>query len=119
MTLLATSRSSPDPAFFGLPPDTKVPNTILTPSTGLETEFNSITWHGETAPGSGEHTVKIFSMQELSDEFLERMLGETPTWILRKEWDSYPELAPISSYAPVEPMKGFHYLGAMEPYVST
>ena len=119
VTLIATSKTSPDPGFFGMAVGTKVPNTILTPSSANGTDFNSITWHGETRPGSGEYTVKIFSMQKLDDDFLQRMLGEEPTWILRKEWDSYPELGPISSYAPVEPIKGFHYLGAMESWVST
>lgn len=58
-------------------------------------------------------------MASLDDEFIHSLIGEEPSWLYRKEWDSYPRLTPISSFAPVEPMKGFHYLGAMEPWVST
>lgn len=120
VTYLTTSRQSPDHRFFDLPERTKVPNTILTSSSALAAEFNSITWHGETRAGSGEYAVKIFSMQRLSEDFLYRLLGgEVPSWVLRKEWDSYPALGPISAFAPVEPIKGFHYLGAMEPWIST
>jgi prenylcysteine oxidase/farnesylcysteine lyase len=96
-----------------------VPNTILTSSSDTDPGFQSITWHGETYPGSGEYTVKIFSMAALDDEFVNRLIGEEPSWLYRKEWDSYPKLGPISAFAPVQPMKGFHYLGAMEPWVST
>jgi prenylcysteine oxidase/farnesylcysteine lyase len=58
-------------------------------------------------------------MAPLDGGFIHRLIGEEPSWLYRKEWDSYPRLGPISSFAPVEPMKGFHYLGAMEPWVST
>jgi len=119
VTFLATTRPSPDPAFFNLPQESKVPNTILTSSSTTDPGFQSITWHGETYPGSGEYTVKIFSMAALDDEFIYGLIGEEPSWLYRKEWDSYPALGPISAFAPVEPMKGFHYLGAMEPWVST
>lgn len=119
VTFLATSRPFPNPGFFNLPQDAKVPNTILTSSSSVDPRFQSITWHGETYPDSGEYTVKIFSMAPLDDSFIHRLIGEEPSWLYRKVWDSYPELGPISSFAPVEPMKGFHYLGAMEPWVST
>jgi prenylcysteine oxidase/farnesylcysteine lyase len=58
-------------------------------------------------------------MAALDDQFIHELIGEEPSWLYRKEWDSYPELGPISAFAPVQPMKGFHYLGAMEPWVST
>lgn len=88
-------------------------------SGGPPPRFQSISWHGETIKGSGEYVVKVFSLTYLNDEFLEELIGEKPSWVLRKEWDSYPKLRPIRTYAPVEPYKGFHYLAALEPWVST
>jgi prenylcysteine oxidase/farnesylcysteine lyase len=126
VTLLATSRSTPNPLFFNLPADTILPTTILTtgataraiahhPSPG----FQSISWHGETFPGSNEFVVKVFSKTLLSDQVIMEILGEEPSWLLRKEWYSYPVLKPVSSYAPVEPVKGVQYLAGMETWIST
>ena len=131
VTMLGTTAPHASPAFFDLPPDTNIPSTILT--TGLTSrksrqgtdgarpppKFTSISWHGETYPGSGEYTVKIFSRVYLKDKILRDILGEEPTWVLRKEWDSYPELRPLSAYPPVEPVKGVQYLGATEKWIST
>jgi len=125
VTLLTTTRSSPLPSFFHLPDSASVPNTILT--TGLTSRqtgkppprFQSITWHGETFLGSGEWVVKIFSLTRVNDRFIRALIGEDPTWLLRKEWDSYPLLKPVASYAPVEPVKGVQYLAAQEEWVST
>jgi hypothetical protein len=120
VTLLTTTRAAPQPAFFGLPEGASMPTTILTTGTGARPPaFQSITWHGETAPGSGEHVVKIFSRAAVPDATLRALLGEEPGWLLRKEWDSYPVLAPTQSFAPVEPVRGVQYLAAMEPWVST
>lgn len=126
VTLFTTSKPRPDPAFFSLPADTVLPGLILTSSylarsgaAGLPPpRFHSIGWHGETYPGSGEYVVKIFSMTYLNDDFLTDLAGEAPSWVYRKEWDSYPRMTPISHYAPVEPYKGFQYLAAMEPWIS-
>lgn len=63
--------------------------------------------------------VKIFSLSYLKDKTLREIIGEDPSWLLRKEWDSYPELRPVVSYPPVEPVEGIQYLGAMEPWIST
>ncbi|WWD22349.1 hypothetical protein CI109_106840 [Kwoniella shandongensis] len=125
VTYLTTTQPHPIPSFFGLLEDASIPNVIIT--TGITARqqaippprFQSIAWHGETYPGSGEYAVKIFSMTRLTDRFLREMLGEEPSWLLRKEWNSYPELRPLTSYAPVEPIKGLHYLGALEPWVSS
>ncbi|WVR03358.1 hypothetical protein IAU60_000349 [Kwoniella sp. DSM 27419] len=130
VTYITTTKPHPDPAFFGLPAGSFVPNAVLTTGSGPRgaasgaasvppPRFHSITWHGPVQPGADEYAVKIFSLTRLSDRFLREMLGEEPGWLLRKEWDSYPELKPISAYAPVEPMKGLHYLAAQEAWVST
>jgi prenylcysteine oxidase/farnesylcysteine lyase len=137
VTLLVTSKQRPEAAFFGqgVKEGTVLPNTILTSGYDARAHrnatsayasgddgrpsFQSISWHGETTPGSGEYVVKIFSLSSLSDEYLYTLIDEEPRWVLRKEWDSYPKLGPIKSYAPVEPYRGFHYLAALEPWVST
>ena len=128
VTLLTTTRTGPDPVFVHLPPKTKLPLTILTTSATWRAhpdlpfprpDFQSISWHGETTPRSGECVVKIFSLAPPTDAWLYRLLGEKPSWVLRKEWDAYPALRPLPTYPPVEPIKGVQYLAALEPWVST
>jgi len=133
VTLMTTNRPYPHPSFFSLPNNTVIPSSILTtsgPSSASSTSdhtdlvdtrpaFQSISWTGETYPGSGTWVVKIFSKTALSDTFLAAVLGETPSWVLRKEWDAYPVLQPLSHYPPVEPVLGVQYLAALEPWVST
>ena len=102
-----------------------MPTTILTTSHSAKERgvplppFQSITYHGETYPGSGEWVVKIFSLAPIDDYELNVIFGARPTWVRRKIFRSYPALRPTSSYPPVEPVKGLHYLAAMEPWVST
>lgn len=127
VTLFSTSRPSALPSFFGLPEGTEIPSTVLT--TGYTSRhsaapypppsFHSISWHGETAPGSGEHVVKVFSLTEFPDHLIRAVIGEEPGWIYRKRWESYPYLVPRSEYPPVEPLKGLQYLAALEPWIST
>ncbi|OCF36073.1 prenylcysteine oxidase/farnesylcysteine lyase [Kwoniella heveanensis CBS 569] len=124
VTYLTTSQPHPQPSFFGLPEGSFIPNMIITASSPKGSaippaRFQSISWHGETYPGSKEYAVKIFSLTRLNERFLLELLGEEPSWLLRKEWDSYPKLRPINAYAPVQPMNGFHYLAAQEAWVST
>jgi prenylcysteine oxidase / farnesylcysteine lyase len=52
---------------------------------GPEPEFNSLTYHGEVAPGRGEWVVKIFSDHRLSDEWLEEVFDGNVGWVHRKE----------------------------------
>ncbi|BEJ14822.1 hypothetical protein CspHIS471_0405890 [Cutaneotrichosporon sp. HIS471] len=62
--------------------------------------------------------VLIFSPEALPDSKIIELFGST-TWIFRKEWDAYPLLKPTTSFPPVLPRAGFHYLAAMEPWLST
>ncbi|WVQ64724.1 uncharacterized protein L199_002891 [Kwoniella botswanensis] len=125
VTYFTTTQPHPLPSFFGLSEDSYIPNAILT--SGLTSRiqsippprFQSISWHGEVLPGSGEYAVKIFSLTRLSDRFIHKLIGEEPGWLVRKEWDSYPKLKTTSSYAPVEPIRGLHYLAAQEAWIST
>ncbi|WVF66428.1 hypothetical protein IAT40_001168 [Kwoniella sp. CBS 6097] len=124
VTYLTTTKSHPQPSFFGLAANASVPTAILTTastkgSTTSPYKIQSMQWLGETQTGSGEYVVKIFSLKKIDDGFLKRFLGEKPSWILRKEWDAYPLLKPITNYAPVQPMKGLHYLAAQEAWIST
>lgn len=90
VTLLSTTAPHPDPEYFGLKPGDAVPQTILTTYEGVrkggkEPEFNSLTYHGLTAPGRDEWVVKIFSMQEISDDWLARVFDGQVGWVHRKE----------------------------------
>lgn len=125
VTLLATTRASPDPLYFFKAPGDAIPGTILTTDVtwrdthGARPEFQSISYHGETYEGSGEWVVKIFSKAKISNALLADIFGDEPTWVYRKVWESYPVLRPTASFPPMYPMKGFHYLAALEPWVST
>lgn len=126
VTLIATTAPTPYPAYFKLKPDVILPKTIITSGSAYRAdpaaprpEFQSISYHGETYEGSGEYIVKLFSLAPLDEYTLTLIFGVEPTWIHRKVWKSYPALKPISAYAPVEPLPGFHYLAALEPWVST
>lgn len=123
--MLATTKPHADPLYFFKAPDEAIPGTILTTDVtwrethGAKPEFQSISYHGETFPNSGEYVVKIFSKKKLDNMFLADILGEDPTWVYRKVWHSYPVLRPTATFPPMQPMKGFHYLAALEPWVST
>ncbi|EPQ61030.1 FAD/NAD P-binding domain-containing protein [Gloeophyllum trabeum ATCC 11539] len=130
VTLLATAAPAPNPAYFGLRADARVPTTVLTTHEGVrrggaarEPEFNSLTYHGlvdEGAPeGEREWVVKIFSRERLSDEWLQVMFSGRVGWVYRKEWDAYPELPPTMKFPPVKLERGLYYVNAFEPFIST
>ena len=88
VTLLSTNASSPSPGYFGLPEGSTVPQVVLTSRAnsrkgGKEPEFNSLSYHGSTR--EGEYAVKIFSMQHLSDEWLNGVFPGAVGWVHRKE----------------------------------
>nr|XP_019048632.1 hypothetical protein I302_02404 [Kwoniella bestiolae CBS 10118]OCF27562.1 hypothetical protein I302_02404 [Kwoniella bestiolae CBS 10118] len=123
VTYLTTTKSRPQASLFGLNETDYVPRSIMTSALTSRkngttpSNFESIAWHAETP--AGEYPVKVFSLARLTDQFINDLIGETPSWLVRKEWDAYPLLSPIGSYAPVEPIKGLHYLAAQEAWVST
>ena len=124
VTLLATTTSSPlGSYFYPTSPDTGVPQTVLTTSSGaIEPEFNSLTYHERIQrPGQPpEYVVKIFSKRRVEDDWLERMFGAGKVgWIRRKEWKAYPVLPPTKVYPEVKPVEGLYYLNAFEPFIST
>lgn len=124
--MVATNASSLNPIYFFKDPDVVIPHTILTTdSTWRDTPgaaqpaFQSISYHGETYPSSGEWVVKIFSKEKLDDAAVADIFGVKPSWVFRKVWRSFPVLHPTATFPPMQPMPGFHYLASMEPWVST
>ncbi|KAL1412043.1 hypothetical protein Q8F55_003040 [Vanrija albida] len=121
-TFATTKTSHPDPAYFGLTNDSRIPSHVFTTGWTAREEgtpdpgFQSISYQRHIGD---ERVVKIFSLGHIDDEHLERIFGHKPSWVLRKVWESYPVLRPIAAYAPVEPIKGLHYLASLEPWVST
>ncbi|KAG9104026.1 hypothetical protein FRC06_006106 [Ceratobasidium sp. 370] len=124
VTLLSTTAERPQATYFfpNAAPGTKVPQTILTTSSGsVEPEFNSLTYH-ETVrhKGQSKRIVKIFSKAQLDDAWLEKVFGAgTVDWVFRKEWDAYPVLPPTTTYPSVQPAPGLYYVNAFEPFIST
>jgi prenylcysteine oxidase/farnesylcysteine lyase len=89
-----------------------------------ELEFTSLTYMStlpaRSSSAAQDHLVKIFSLQPLSDEKLDELIGAgTIGWVYRQEWDAYPELHPTSVFPPITPDEGLYYLNAMEPLIST
>ncbi|KAL1664030.1 Prenylcysteine lyase-domain-containing protein [Schizophyllum commune] len=121
VTLLSTTSPRPNPAYFNAKVE-EVPSMILTTydgarNNGAVPEFNSLSYHG--AIREGEWVVKIFSQQEISDEWLsETFLGQVG-WVYRRQWDAYPKLLPNSPMPPVKLDTNFYYVNAFEPFIST
>ncbi|KAG2070713.1 FAD/NAD(P)-binding domain-containing protein [Suillus decipiens] len=132
VTLLTTSSKHPRPEYFGLPSNAQVPTTILTTyegarAGGVKPEFNSLSYHGNVRKVDGaagdavtdpEWTVKIFSEDRVTDEWLETVFGNVG-WVYRKLWQAYPVLLPTSKFPPVKLDQGFYYVNAFEPFIST
>jgi prenylcysteine oxidase/farnesylcysteine lyase len=118
VTLLATTASAPSSSYFGLPETTEAPRVMLTSHQGQsKPEFNSLSYHGLVR--EGEWAVKIFSEQEISDAWLANMFDGKVGWVTRKLWEAYPVLPPTTSFPPVKLDKGFYYVNAFEPLIST
>ena len=89
VTHLTTTSKQPNGKYFNMKDDDEVPNLVLTTAQGIRAggtppEFNSLTYHGKVADDRDEWNVKIFSMQSLSDEWLQDVFGHVG-WVLRKE----------------------------------
>jgi prenylcysteine oxidase/farnesylcysteine lyase len=109
VTLLTTTATTPDPEYFGFKPSDKIPTTILTSLDGVRhggkaPEFNSLTYHGQAkiagnethdAQGTGEWSVKIFSMEPISDDWLAKVFQEQVGWVFRKEVTCFPFLSTL------------------------
>ncbi|OAX43623.1 FAD/NAD(P)-binding domain-containing protein [Rhizopogon vinicolor AM-OR11-026] len=133
VTWLTTRSERPRPEYFGLASNAQVPVTILSTyegvrAGGVEPEFNSISYHGkvrkfeqgteEDTTTDPEWSVKIFSKEPVSDEWLENIFGNVG-WVNRKLWQAYPVLLPTSEFPPVKLDQGFYYVNAFEPFIST
>jgi len=90
---------------------------------GKEPEFNSLSYHGyitkdkDDAPD--QWSVKIFSKERISDEWLDTIFNGQVGWVYRKEWDAYPKLPPTTTFPPVKLDAGLYYVNAFEPFIST
>lgn len=98
VTWLTTRSERPRPEYFGLASNAQVPKMILSTHEGarlggIEPEFNSISYHGKVRKfeqgeagdelTDPEWTVKIFSKERVSDEWLETVFGSVG-WVYRK-----------------------------------
>jgi len=94
VTLLTTTSPQPSPEYFSLSPSSKVPSMILTTYEGVrkggkEPEFNSLSYHGHATKGTDgvpdQWSVKIFSKERISDEWLDKVFMGQVGWVYRKE----------------------------------
>ncbi|KAF9270773.1 hypothetical protein L218DRAFT_889560 [Marasmius fiardii PR-910] len=122
VTLLSTKSPSVNPEYLSLPPTAKVPGMLLTTYQGARQggkapEFNSLSYHEKIK--EDEWTVKIFSEEKVSDEWLNNVFNNSVGWVYRKEWKAYPKLPPTTTFPPVRLDTGFYYVNAFEPFFST
>lgn len=134
VTFIITNSSAPRPAYFGLPENHRMPNSIFatfdTGSTPPPT-FNSLNYLKRLSPETGArfgntsnwHVVKMFSYDTLSDKMLRDVFGQHEVAkTYEKVFLAYPKLDPIESpseVAPVRPATSFYYINGMERLVST
>ena len=94
VTLLTTTSTQPNPAYFALSSTTKVPGMVLTTYDGVrrggkEPEFNSLSYHGIVRNGSAgvpdQWSVKIFSKERIEDDWLEKVFPGEVGWVYRKQ----------------------------------
>ncbi|KAF7986244.1 hypothetical protein HWV62_38711 [Athelia sp. TMB] len=128
VTLLSTTAATPDPRYFGLSAGSHIPSMVLTTYEGVrnggkEPEFNSLSYHGfitkDVPDTPDQYSVKIFSKERVSDEWLDKIFMGQVGWVYRKEWDAYPHLPPTTTFPPVKLANGFYYVNAFEPFIST
>ncbi|KAK1218693.1 hypothetical protein PQX77_018592 [Marasmius sp. AFHP31] len=122
VTLFSTTSPSINPEYVSLPPNSHALTTLLTTYQGARDggkapEFNSLDYQRKI--GDSEWVVKIFSEEEISDEWLNETFSGQVGWVYRKEWDAYPRLFPTTSFPPVKLGSGFYYVNALEPFIST
>jgi len=90
---------------------------------GKEPEFNSLSYHGHATTATDgvpeQWSVKIFSKERVSDEWLDKIFMGKVGWVHRKEWDAYPQLPPTTTFPPVTLDEGLYYVNAFEPFIST
>jgi prenylcysteine oxidase / farnesylcysteine lyase len=72
----------------------------------------------------GSNAYKIFTLQDLPDQTLQQIFKAAPIlWVMRKIWQAYPRLDPISVFAPIDvypgvPGAGVWYTSGIESMVS-
>jgi len=68
---------------------------------------------------------KIFSPDKITTKILEEFFIDAPIdWTFRKVWQAYPQLDPISTFAPLELYPGIEgagvwYTSGIESFIST
>ncbi|KAF9210865.1 hypothetical protein BGZ59_008830 [Podila verticillata] len=88
-------RGHVNPNYFHAASD-KFPTHILT--TNSDAEFTSLSIQVKLS--NGETVTKIFSPKVVEEDLLDRLYSNR-TWVKRKEWKAYPELAPIPELNPL------------------
>ncbi|KAG0092084.1 hypothetical protein BGZ93_008505 [Podila epicladia] len=88
-------RGHVNPDYFHAASAEKFPTHILT--TNSDAEFTSVSIQVKLS--NGETVTKIFSPKAVEEDLLDRLYANR-TWVKRKEWKAYPELAPIPELDP-------------------
>lgn len=103
------------PGYFGLRTE-ELPETIMTRESPA-IPFSSIGTWGKAAD-SGDAIYKVFSRQEMSEEFLSQIF---PRRLQTRKlvWKAYPVLRPAAQWPPFVLNEGLYYVNAMESGVST
>ncbi|KAI9484518.1 Prenylcysteine lyase-domain-containing protein [Zychaea mexicana] len=122
----------PDPSYFGRTQETMPTMVVSTGSpltdhfSGGEQPFTTFAIH-KYLDDTGESVVKMFSSKAMSEDALDRLFVSR-SWTLRKEWEAFPDLVPITEDGwPTMILDGFNkeedngilYINAFESCIST
>eukprot|EP01027_Heterolobosea_sp_BB2_P012073 GEZU01017518.1.p1 GENE.GEZU01017518.1~~GEZU01017518.1.p1 ORF type:complete len:369 (+),score=111.85 GEZU01017518.1:901-2007(+) len=113
VTLVATP--SINPAYFGKKRARDVPGAILTQDVD-KIPFYSIGLVNKDEK-QGLRLYKVFSQQELSDEFLDQLFLDRKETV-RHVWSSYPIMNPADDWPAINLAPNMYYINAMETPVS-
>ncbi|THH01023.1 hypothetical protein EW026_g1609 [Hermanssonia centrifuga] len=126
VTLLATTSPHARSRYFNLGEKDTVPGMVLTTWEGVRGRgggsASAVSGEGETANAREDGVPEFNSVsyhgkvRTLDGEPVKRVVGDKEE---EEEWDAYPVLPPAKEFPPVKLGKGFYYVNAFEPFIST
>ena len=107
-----------DPTFFGLAPNAKLPQNILTTANSAA-PFNVVQLEA-TLPGTNLSAFKLFSNAELPEKLLSRIFSDLASVTVQVWPFTFPRLVPgaASTFQPITLAPGLRYLNGLESVAS-
>ncbi|EFA75628.1 hypothetical protein PPL_11134 [Heterostelium album PN500] len=109
--------TSLNPTYFGLPPNEKIPEHVLT-SHNKSIPFFVASRNPRGIIKDGRTLFKMFSENKLDEELFSKLFNNHTTLKLHA-WKAYPVLTPTSKFPPIKIDNNLYYINAFEHAVST